>query len=73
MIWPCLSHKIRSRTFLHGKYASLHKVVDPSCLPSDFDGKLGPVGEMATAENVLQLQTNIFESWPCTLPSRRQI
>ena len=41
--------------------ASLHKLIDPSCLPSDYEGHLGPIIEMDTVEGFLKPTTNMFD------------
>jgi len=61
MVWPFLSAKLRSRVFLLDNYASLHKLIDPACLPSDYEGQLGPITEMGTVEEVVKPATNIFD------------
>jgi len=61
MVWPFLSDKMRNRISLHDSFASLHEMIDPACLPSDYDGHLGPISEMSTVEEVVKPAANMFE------------
>lgn len=62
MAWPFLSKKLRGRVHLHSNFASLHKMIDPASLPSDYDGHLGPISEMPTTEEVIKPTLHIFNS-----------
>ncbi|XP_057369737.1 alpha-tocopherol transfer protein-like [Daphnia carinata] len=47
MIWPFLTNKIRNRLVFHGScFTTLHRHVNPSCLPSNYDGWLGTLDSM---------------------------
>ncbi|XP_046644517.1 alpha-tocopherol transfer protein-like [Daphnia pulicaria] len=64
MIWPFLSNKIRNRLFFHGScFTTLHHHVDPSCLPSNYDGCLGPMSSMHFSSVFFEedYYSNIFE------------
>jgi len=70
MIWPFLSNKLRSRLYFHNNYSSLHKKIDASCLPCEYNGDLGPLLEMGTAEEVINPPTKMFD---CLNNSRQRI
>jgi len=61
MIWPFLSNKLRARLHFHNNYSSLHKKIDPACLPTEYGGDLGPLLELGTAKEVIKPSTNIFD------------
>lgn len=45
----------------HNNYSSLHKKIDPACLPTEYGGDLGPLLELGTAKEVIKPSTNIFD------------
>lgn len=61
MAWPFLSQKLRSRIFLHNDYFSLQKIIFPTSLPSDYNGRLGPLSDACIVSEIIKTPVNMFD------------
>ncbi|XP_023240524.1 alpha-tocopherol transfer protein-like [Centruroides sculpturatus] len=60
VMFPLLSSKLRKRFHIHSDMESLHKFVNPDCLPSEFGGNL-PDFDPTEATNMLKSNEELFQ------------